>query len=62
MAIRKTHIINKDLSLDTVQRNHILQVLEQCNWQISGQDSASTLLKLKPSTLRDKMAKLGIKK
>ncbi|WP_339712853.1 sigma-54 dependent transcriptional regulator [uncultured Kriegella sp.] len=58
----KLPIINKDLSLDTVQRNHILQVLEQCNWKISGQDSASTLLKLKPSTLRDKMAKLGIKK
>ncbi|WP_052467150.1 sigma 54-interacting transcriptional regulator [Psychroserpens damuponensis] len=55
-------INNKDLSLDTIQRNHIFQVLEQCNWKISGENSASTLLKLKPSTLRDRMHKLGLKK
>lgn len=58
----KLPLNTKDLSLDAVQRNHILQVLEQCNWKISGQDSASELLKLKPSTLRDKMVKLKIKK
>ncbi|MAO18091.1 MAG: hypothetical protein CMH44_14665 [Muricauda sp.] len=51
-----------NLSLDSVQRNHIVNVLEQCNWKISGDGGASTLLNLKPSTLRDKMAKLGIKK
>lgn len=53
---------NKDVSLDTIQRNHILNVLEQCNWKISGANGASELLDLKPSTLRDKMSKLGIKK
>jgi DNA-binding NtrC family response regulator len=53
---------NKDLSLDAVQRSHILQVLKQCNWKISGANSASDLLGLKPSTLRDKMQKLGLKK
>lgn len=53
---------NKNLSLDVVQRNHILSVLEKCDWKISGPQSASELLGLKPSTLRDKMAKLGIKK
>ncbi|SFZ94965.1 PAS domain S-box-containing protein [Flaviramulus basaltis] len=58
----KQLINNKDLSLDAIQRNHILQVLEQCKWKISGPESASILLDLKPSTLRDKMAKLGIKK
>ncbi|MFD2914515.1 PAS domain S-box protein [Psychroserpens luteus] len=55
-------INSQDLSLDTAQRNHILQVLEQCNWKISGTNGASALLKLKPSTLRDRMQKLGLKK
>lgn len=51
-----------NLSLEAIQRNHIIRVLEKCHWKISGPDSASTLLDLKPSTLRDKMSKLGIKK
>jgi PAS domain S-box-containing protein len=55
-------INNKDLSLDTAQRKHILQVLEQCDWKISGANGASKLLDLKPSTLRDKMHKLDLKK
>ncbi|MBU2939168.1 sigma 54-interacting transcriptional regulator [Lacinutrix sp. C3R15] len=55
-------INNKDLSLDAVQRNHIVQVLEQCNWKISGPNGAADVLKLKPSTLRDRMTKLKIAK
>jgi DNA-binding NtrC family response regulator len=58
----KKRITDKDVSLDSVMRNHILQVLEDCQWKISGPKSASNELKLKPSTLRDKMAKLGIHK
>ena len=45
-----------------VQRNHILQVLVQCDWKISGPKGAAEILDLKPSTLTDKMTKLGIKK
>ena len=56
----KQLIAGKDLTLDSVQRNHILQVLESCQWKISGKNSASELLGLRPSTLRDKMLKLGI--
>ncbi|WP_055442583.1 PAS domain S-box protein [Lacinutrix himadriensis] len=55
-------INNQDLTLDTVQRNHIVQVLEQCNWKISGPKGAAFILDLKPSTLRDRMTKLGISK
>ncbi|MEM5565095.1 PAS domain S-box protein [Psychroserpens sp. AS72] len=58
----KQLIAGKDLSLDSVLRNHILQVLESCQWKISGKKSASDLLGLRPSTLRDKMSKLGINK
>lgn len=48
--------------LDDVQRNHILKVLEQCGWVIDGDKGASVVLGVKPSTLRDKMKKLGIKR
>ncbi len=58
----KSTITSKNLSLDFVQRHHILRVLEQCNWKISGNNGAAALLDLKPSTLRDKMAKLDISK
>ena len=62
-STQKTKAIkNKDLSLNATQRKHILQVLEQCNWKISGPNGAAILLDLKPSTLRDKMTKLGIVK
>ena len=55
-------INNKNLSLDAVQRNHIIQVLEQCKWKISGPHGAAVVLNLKASTLRDRMTKLNIKK
>lgn len=58
----KQPITNKDLSLNAAQRDHILKVLEQCSWKISGPKGASAFLDLKPSTLRDKMKKLGISK
>ncbi|XMO85048.1 PAS domain-containing protein [Algibacter sp. AS12] len=50
------------LTLDEVQRNHILKTLEKCDWKIHGDDGASKLLDIKPSTLRDRMKKLGITK
>lgn len=54
---------NKDtMTLDMVQRSHILQVLVQCKWKISGPQGAAEILGMKPSTLNDKIAKLGIKK
>lgn len=56
----KQQINSRDLSLDAAQRIHILQVLEQCSWRISGHEGASELLGLKPSTLRDKMTKLNL--
>ncbi|SFC84858.1 PAS domain-containing protein [Algibacter pectinivorans] len=51
-----------NLTLDEVQRNHIVKTLEKCDWKIHGDDGASKLLDIKPSTLRDRMKKLGVKK
>ena len=57
---KKTHVTKRNLTLDDVQRDHITEVLEQCNWRINGPKGAAVILDLKPSTLRDKMSKLGI--
>ncbi len=49
-------------SLQTVEKEHILQVLEQTKWKISGKDSAAEILGLDRSTLRARMRKLNISK
>lgn len=55
-------ISNTNASLDEVQSNHIIKVLSRTQWKISGKDGAASLLNIKPSTLRDRMAKFGIKR
>ncbi len=51
-----------DASLDSVAKEHILNVLDQTRWVIEGPNGAAQLLNLKPSTLRYRMQKLGIDK
>jgi PAS domain S-box-containing protein len=60
--ISKSHINDTNLTLDQAQRNHIIEILKQSKWKVSGPNGAATLLGLKPSTLRDKINKLGIVK
>lgn len=48
------------LNIDNVMRNHIESVLELTNGQIGGADGAAVLLGLAPSTLRNRMIKLGM--
>ncbi|MFC1857473.1 helix-turn-helix domain-containing protein [Thermodesulfobacteriota bacterium] len=49
-------------TLEEVERRHILAVLKQTNWRISGPNGAAKILGLNPSTLRFRMQKLGIQK
>lgn len=58
----KSKIKNYTETLAEVQRNHIIKILNKTNWKIDGKNGAATLLDLKPSTLRDRMKKLGIKR
>ena len=61
----KRRTVDQDLgvvSLDEFERRYILGVLEATNYQIKGPKGAATLLKLPPSTLYNKMKRLGIKK
>ncbi len=50
------------MRLEEVEKNHILQVLESTSWKVSGKNEAAKILGLKPTTLRSRMAKLGIKR
>jgi chemotaxis protein methyltransferase CheR len=61
--LKKPH---KDLTttqktLQEVERDHIVRVLEQSNWKVSGQNGAAEILGLNRSTLRARMRKLNIK-
>ena len=47
-------------SLEEVERRHILSVLEQTGWKLSGRKGAAEILKIHPNTLRDHISKLGI--
>ena len=49
-------------SLEAVERNHILAVLEQTEWVIDGPGGAAKLLELHPNTLRGRLKKLGIQR
>ena len=47
-------------SLEAVERDHILRVLEATRWVIEGEHGAAQALGLNPSTLRARLHKLGI--
>jgi len=48
--------------LDSIQREHILAVLQEVQWVIEGGDGAAVRLGLKPGTLRHRMKRLGIRR
>jgi chemotaxis protein methyltransferase CheR len=48
-------------TLQEVERNHIVRVLEQTNWKVSGPNGAAEILGLNRSTLRARIQKLGIR-
>lgn len=55
-----THRCINQVSLDDVQREHIEQALQRSNGMIEGPRGAAKLLGINPSTLRNRMRKLGI--
>jgi PAS domain S-box-containing protein len=56
----------KDLTtsktMEKVERDHIVRILEQTHWKVSGKNGASEILGLNVSTLRARMRKLGIRR
>ncbi|MFQ5675727.1 MAG: sigma 54-interacting transcriptional regulator [bacterium] len=49
-------------TLQEVERDYILAVLQETNWRIEGPKGAALRLGLNPNTLRSRMQKLGIKR
>jgi len=49
-------------TLDAVERDYIIRVLNQTRWKVSGKNSSAQILGLNRSTLRARMRKLGIVK
>jgi chemotaxis protein methyltransferase CheR len=62
--LQKPHKDTKraDKTLENVERQYIIRVLEQVQWKISGKNSAAEILGLERSTLRARMRKLNISK
>jgi PAS domain S-box-containing protein len=48
------------VTLEEVERAHIIHVLTQTNWRVSGEKGAAKILGLNPTTLEARMKKLGI--
>ena len=50
----------KTPTLEEMERQHIVDVLEQTIWRVSGEKGAAKILDLNPTTLEARMKKLGI--
>jgi PAS domain S-box-containing protein len=49
-------------TMDEVQRDHILQIMEQTGWRVRGAGGAAEILDMKPTTLENRMKRLGIER
>ncbi len=56
------HLTTTPKTLETVERDHIIRILEETRWKVAGKNGASEILGLNSSTLRARMRKLGIRK
>ncbi len=50
----------KDMTMEELERKHVLDVLERTRWRVRGRKGAAEILGLKPSTLESRMNKLKI--
>jgi len=47
-------------TLEQIERDHILRIMNECQWRINGENGAAEKLDMHPNTLRSKMKRLGI--
>ena len=62
--LKKQHrdLVSTERTLEDIEREYILRVLEQVQWKVGGKNSAAEILGLDRSTLRARMRKLNIRK
>jgi chemotaxis protein methyltransferase CheR len=58
---QQTELSTTKKTLEAVEREHIVRILEQTQWKVSGKNGAAEILGLNRSTLRARMRKLGIR-
>ncbi|MCP4229063.1 MAG: AAA domain-containing protein, partial [bacterium] len=61
-SLAEDPMYNQRMSLEEIDREYIVRILEERHWKIEGLDGAARTLRLNPSTLRGRMRKLGIRK
>ena len=49
-------------TLEEIEKQHIIKILEKTNWQVSGDKGAAKILGMKRTTLEARMKKLSIEK
>ena len=49
-------------TLEAMERDYIVQVLDATNWRVRGKQGAAEILDINPSTLRSRMKKMGIER
>lgn len=54
--------VNSAKTLEEVEREHIIRVLEEKDWRLEGPNGAAVVLDINPGTLRSRMKKLGIRR
>jgi formate hydrogenlyase transcriptional activator len=57
-ALPPTSVVSD--ALETIERDHMLRVLTECRWVLSGPRGAATRLGLKRTTLQSRMERMGI--
>ena len=62
MHINNDPVTSSITKLSDSQKSHIINVLDDCDWKINGEEGAANKLGMPPSTLRSKMKKLNIKR
>jgi len=60
LKTRKKELSTAQKTLEAVEREHIMRILEQTKWKVSGKNGAAEILGLNRSTLRARIRKLGI--
>ena len=57
-----TELVQTEKTLEEMEKEYIARILDSTGWRIEGRRGAARILGLNPSTLRTRMAKLGIQK
>jgi formate hydrogenlyase transcriptional activator len=55
-------LLQNNKTLEELERDYILRILNETGWRIEGQQGAARILGINPSTLRARIVKLGIQK